>query len=63
MGKHHLGAVGEFVRERFRIGVRNNCAPHPKCAKPDTADNNWSLLKPANRNILFSVQGIHAFFS
>ncbi len=63
MGKDHIGAVGEFVRERFRDGCPKIIARLIQNV-PGQIQRTITglLLKPANRNMLFSVQGIHAFF-
>ena len=63
MGKHGLGTAGELVRKRFRDGCPKIIARLIQNV-PSQIQRTITglLLKPANRNILFSVQGIHAFF-
>ena len=61
MGKHGLGAAGEFVRERFRDGCPKIIARLIPCrvealaktgrrARPDTADNNWFVSQTRSRS-------------
>ena len=62
MGKHHLGAVGEFVRERFRDGRPKIIARLVEDA-PGQIQRTITgfLFKQTNRGILFPIRVIHGF--